>query len=169
MDAVISQIVGLISSAIIIYISFSKDIRKILIGEICVNFTVALTYFLLGGYLGALLCVIATIHTLTSYAYKKKDKKFPVFLTVVFCAVYVILGAIGGETMIDYLPAVCSVLFAFAIIQKNPPAYNIFNATKSAIWVVYDIFIGAYTTGIAHFFVFISAIIAIFVYNRKKQ
>lgn len=169
MEELISQIVGIISSAIIIYIAFGKDIRKILIGEFCVNFTVALTYFLLKAYLGGILCIAATVHTFISYAYKKKEKKFPVFLIALFCAIYVVLGIIGGETLIDYLPVVCSVLFAFAIIQKNPPAYNVFNATKSAVWVAYDIFVGAYTTAIAHFFVFTSAIVAIVVFNRRKK
>ena len=169
MEALISQIVGLISSAIIIYIAFGKDIRRILIGEFCVNFTVALTYFLLRAYLGALLCVVATVHTFISYAYKKREKSFPIVLTVLFCAIYVALGIVGGEKLLDYLPTVCSVLFAFAIIQKNPPAYNIFNATKSAVWVVYDIFIGAYTTAFAHFFVFVSAIVAIATFNKRKK
>lgn len=169
MEELISQIVGLISSAIIIYIAFGKDIKKILIGEFCVNFTVALTYFLLRAYLGGILCLVATAHTFISYAYKKKEKRFPIYLTGLLCATYVALGAIGGESLLDYLPTVCSVLFAFAIIQKNPPAYNIFNATKSAVWVAYDIFIGAYTTAFAHFFVFVSAIVAIATFNKRKK
>ena len=167
MQEMISQIVGLISSAIIIYIAFRKDIKKILIGEICVNFTVALTYFLLSGSLGGWLCIMATVHTLISYAFKKQKKDFPIWLTVVFCAIYVVFGVIGGSSFIDVLPTVCSVLFGFAIVQKSPPKYNVFNATKSAVWVAYDICIGAYTTSIAHFFVFVSALIAIRTFKKR--
>lgn len=166
MNEIISQTVGIVSSVIIAYIVFMKDIKKILVGEFCVNFTVAVSYFLLGRYLGAGVCVVGTVHSVASYIYKKKNCDFPLGLTSFFIVLYISLATISYQSVIDLMPAVCSVLFGFAIIQKTPQKYNVFNSTKSAVWVIYDILIGAYTTAFAHMIIFVSALAAI--YRMRK-
>lgn len=167
MNETISQMVGIVSSVIIAYIVFMKDIKKILIGEFCVNFTVAVSYFLLSQHLGAAVCVVGSVHSAASYFYKKKNCDFPVILTMIFIVIYLLLAALSFHSALDLMPAVCSVLFGFAIIQKTPQKYNVFNSTKSAVWVVYDILIGAYTTAFAHMIIFVSALTAI--YRTKKN
>ncbi len=169
MNVILAQGMGIIATVIILYIVHLKNIKKILIGEIAVNLAVALNYILLEGFSGAGLCIIATAHTLVSYYFSKTEKKFPKACMTVFILLYILWTASTYKSMLDILPGISSLLFAFAIMQEQPSRYRILKTLNSFVWIIYDVKIMAYTTVLTHLFLFISSIIAIIRIDVRKK
>lgn len=169
MIKIISNSLGLVATAIVIFIVYQKDIRKILIGEIGANFIVALSYLMLNGISGAGICVLATLHTVASYIISKKSKRFPWTLTVGFIVLYTLFTFITYRVPIDLIPYFCTVLFSLAIMQKRPSSYRIFKTANALVWIVYDISVIALSTTLTHAFLLISGIIAIIKMDILKK
>ena len=167
-----AQILGFVSLVIVVVITFMKDIRKILVGEITVNLVVGLNYLLLGGYSSAGLAVVSVAHAVVSYMLNKQNKKFPLYLTFIFIAVYVSWTMVSYQSWLDLLPVSCSVLYSIAIIQSQASGYRLVKLANSLIWIVYDVMIAAYSTTITHSFLLVAGIIAIVkldLMSKEKQ
>jgi len=165
---IIAQAIGLFITIVAVIAVNLKSSAKILAAEFIMNGCVVANYLLLGGTSGAYLSVVATVHTTISYVYTHKQKSFPLPLTMLFIAVYLICSALTYARVADLLPAICAVLFAFAIVQKSASKYRLLKCINSFIYVIYDIVILAYTTSLTHGFLFVSALVAIVRLDMKR-
>ena len=168
-EQVTAQIIGIFVMIVSVVAVNLKSSVKILVAEFIMNAAVVANYLLLGGITGAYLCIVATVHTVISYWYTKKQKVFPPIMTVLFIALYMACSAYTYKSAIDILPAICAVLFALAIVQKKPAGYRMLKCINSFIYVIYDISIMAYTTSLTHGFLFVSALIAIIRLDIKNK
>lgn len=168
----IAQLVGILSGIVSIVIVQFKKINHILIGEILSNMTIAATYIFVGGISGASLCAAASIHTLVSFCYSKRQKKCPIAVTVLFEALYFACSALSYKGFIDVLSCIAAMLFGLAVVQSSAAKYRILMLFNALLWVVYDIGTKAYTTTLTHSFIAVSiltAIIRIDILEAKKN
>ena len=123
-----------ISLVLAVAIVYMKDIKKILVGEISINFTVALSFFLTQQFSAAGMNAAAVVYVVLAFLYNRKDQKMPLWLLLSFGVVFVGWGVLTFKDWRDLLPIVCSVLFIVAVMQKKPSRYRIFTVLKSLLY-----------------------------------
>lgn len=158
----IAQGVSVVTAVIAILSAQLKNMKGILITQIIGNSLAASTYFLLGGFTGASVSIIATLQTVVMYFYNIKDKKPHIPVTLAFILAYVVNAVLTFGTLFDIFPAIAAVCFALAVAQTKPMIYRFFCIWNPLCWLVYDIYTHAYGTLLMHLGIFISVMIACF-------
>lgn len=139
MTYILAQITGLMCTVFSLSIAHLKKVSHILIGEILLNFTFIINYALLGGWSGVCTSGVATIQALIISFFNKKDKKFPIWISVVFVGFYGFVAVVTFETFKDIFPFIGATLFTIAICQKKPFYYRLLKLTLGTMWLVYDL------------------------------
>ncbi len=165
----IAQAIGPVTTVMAVVSAQMKKLVPILIFEILANGLCALSYILLGGISGSYICLIAIAQSIISILYAHNNKKVPNWITGIFIMVYVAVSAYTYATPMDILPGICAVTFALAIAQSKPSGYRLCMAINTALWIVYDLLVGAYTMIITHGLLLGSLIIAMVRYAKKPK
>ncbi len=166
---IIAQAIGPVTTVLSIWSAQLKNLKLILLFELTINAMVAASYILLGAFSGAYICIAAVLQTTVSFFFASKKKEVPHAVTGVFLLIYVILSAITYKVPMDILPGVCSLAFALAVAQKKPTGYRIYIGINSALWVIYDIAVAAYTMILTHGLLLRSILIALIRYAILKK
>jgi hypothetical protein len=150
-----------VATAVIAILSVQlKNMKGILVTQLIGNFLASSTYFLLGGFTGAGVSIIAVVQTVIMYLYNVKDKKPHVAVTVAFISAYVLNAALTYSSAFDILPAVAAVCYALSVVQTKPMAFRFFNIWNPLCWIFYDVYKGAHVNFLTHLGIFISVVIA---------
>lgn len=169
MAFLIAQVIGIVATLIEIAIMQFKNMKYVLIGQCISNLLVVIQYALLGGMSGAAVCIIATFQTLILYAYRKKEKDFPIIFTGVFLIAYLLSSIIVFKSFIDIIACIAAILFGISVIQTQSSKYRIIILINSILWIVYDINTAAYTMIITHGIAVVSVIIGMIRLDTKNN
>lgn len=164
----IAQGVGLLSAILILFVIFSKNIQHILIFEILTNLVMAAIYFCLGGLSASGNSIIATIQTYIFFLFTNNGKKIPKLVIITFICIYGAWAIYTFRGWKDILPSICILFYIMAIMQNDPSKYRSLKIYNAATWIIYDIFVEAYTTIITHGIVLTSALIASLTVDKKQ-
>lgn len=163
-----AQIIGiLITVSSVIGMQF-KDMKWVLMGQIVSNLLTALNLALLGGLSGAGICITATVHTVTVFLLKMKNRKFPAEMSIVFAAVYTLCSIAAYKSAFDILALVAALIYAMSVIQPRSSVCRIYLLINSLLWIIYDLSIGAYTTIITYVILITSIVIAMIRIDVKE-
>ncbi len=168
MGDIIAQGIGVLTAVLSVVSAQLKNITAILLTELAANLLVALSYLLLGGNAGSLVCLTACIQVLISFLFARKKKAVPKRLTGVFVICYIALSVVSFQSAKDILPCLCAVAFALSVAQSSPAGYRYFMTVSAALWFVYDITVGAWGMLLTHGLLLISLGIAIVKQDLKK-
>ena len=158
---IMSQIIGIVTTVLAIISMPLKSMKPILILQLIVNLTTALSYLFADGFSGAWICIVAILQTLCCYVYNQKEKKFPLPLTVFFILAYIACSALNFKTLFDILPAAAAIAYALSILTTHPSVFRIYTLANCALWLAYDISTAAYTTALLHVILFICSLVSI--------
>jgi len=165
---IIAQIIGgIVLILTVISVQF-KTKEKILICQIVANILVAIQYFLLNALTGGVVAIINTIRCIIFYYYKKKDKKPSVAFLGLFIAVAVISGVLTWQSAFSIIPIIAAIVFTYGLWQDNVKVTRICTAITAGNWIGYNVIVKAYVGAIQSLAECISAIIAIFRYEKNK-
>lgn len=165
---IIAQIIGgIVLILTVISIQF-KTKEKILICQIVANTLIAIQYFLLNALTGGVVAIINTIRCIIFYYYKKKDKKPSVVFLGLFIAVAIISGVLTWQSAFSIIPIIAAIVFTYGLWQDNVKVTRICTAITAGNWIIYNVIVKAYVGAIQSLAECISAIIAIFRYERNK-
>lgn len=169
MEFYIAQAISIINGVLAVIMMQFKSMRKILIFQIICNLLAALSYFLLGGFSGAGICVIAIVQSVLMFIYniKKVPPHKPVI--VVFILLYIGCSAFYYKSVIDIFSALAAVCFAVSIVQTKPSRSRLWYLFNPLSWLAYDIFTLAYGNLFLHLVVFISTLVAIIRNDIKSK
>ena len=173
MENIIAQILGIIIAVITLASVQFKSEKVILLGQVASNLLLAANCFLLGGFSGAWIGLLASVQSLIIYfldkgdKYKVKNRK--ITISVIFALFYIAGTVLTYQSWPDIVVCVCSMLFTLTVIQENSNKMRSVMMLNMALWIVYDIAIGAYTTVITHVLILISLITAKLRLDREKQ
>ena len=158
----IAQIVGVLVTVSAILSTQFRNMKWILIWQIISNLLLSVNLALLGGLSGAGICITATVQTVTVFIFNRRNKKFPLFLTILFSVTYAVCSAYTFKSVYDVLPCIAAIIYALSIIQEKSSLYRVYMIANSLLWVVYDFTVGAYTTILTYVFLLVSIGIAIY-------
>ncbi len=156
----IAQGISVITAIIAILSVQLKNMKGILVTQLIGNSMAASTYFLLGGFTGAGVSIIAVVQTVVMYFYNVKDKKPHLAVTLAFIAAYILNAALTFSSIFDIFPAIAAVCFALAVAQTKPVAFRFFSIWNPLCWIVYDVYAKAPVNLLTHMGVLISVLVA---------
>ena len=151
--SILTAIVGLLSMQM-------KSMKGVLITQIAANLLASSTYFLLGGFSGAGISLIAIIQLIVMFLYDRKEKKPHIVVISIFIAAYIIYSILNFKEFIDIFPLMAAILFCLSIAQNKPSMYRWLVLFNPICWLIYDVYMLAYINIIMRIGIFISALVA---------
>ena len=142
---VLAQIFAVIGWLFLIYSYYKDDIQKLLrIQIIAISFDI-ISYILLGADAGLLICAFELIKAILYY---KTDKDNYIFLFTLPIYGLIAWLSVGNDGLIALLPVVGSIIDGF-VLTRNKTIATIGSIIASILWIIYDIFIMAYSAAAA--------------------
>ena len=169
-----SQIIGLIATVLGIVAGQVNNKKTILILELILNFLCALAAILVGGFNGAIVCLLACVAAVFLYGFDKRDIKTPTWFYICAFTAFLVSGIITFALVpekhwFDILPIPASMLFVLGVAAKKPTYYRIYFVFNSSLWIVYNFCITAYTSILTQAFLLVSLIIGIIRLDILKK
>ncbi len=166
---ILAQILAVIAFILdIICMQFKKKSGILVIGIIS-NTMYALEYTFLGAWTGAISFVIGIIRNITYFIYEKKKYKPNIIVLIIFVFLIVGAGIYTWKDITSLLPVIALVLWTIVSWQSNTKWMRLAEAFICIMWIIYDLFVGAYAGIITEFIILCSTTIGIFRYDIKKK
>ena len=169
MAYILSQIFGFLVFLFVFASAQTKNMKNALLCQIGCNGFGMLSYVLLGGFSGCGIYLIATIQSAIFYFIRKSGKDEPKWLNPVIVIAYIACSAATLKGWLDLVPMLSAVLCAVGLAQKKPTNYRIILLLNGAIWLIYDVFMGAYTMLASHIITVGSALLGIIRLDLRKK
>ena len=117
-----------------------KSMRYVITFQLLANLCLVAQYILQGQYSAAYICIPAIVQMLVGFVLSLRGINFPVWLTVVFIAVYTGTTVITYASPFDILTCAAVWFFALSIIQTRSYICRAFSVCNLTLWLIYDIF-----------------------------
>ena len=156
MEFYIAQGITVLTALTVIVSMQMKSMKGILLGQILANLFSASTYFLLGGFSGAGICLLAIVQAIVMYFYEQKGKTPHLAVIIGFIVLYIACSIVYYKTFIDIFSAVAAVCYAISITQKSPTKARLWYVFNPLFWLIYSLFTRAYANVIMYVCIFVS-------------
>ncbi len=172
----VAQAFSFLSAIAVIIGMQCKSMKTILLWQSLGNLAVAISYFLLGGISGGLICLFAVGQGVVIYFYNKRGRKPHTAVLVLFIVISIICSAITAyyssqRSFADIFSAVGAILYTLSIAQQRPAASRLIYLFNPLCWMCYDVFTKAIVSFIVHLVVFIATgvgIVRVDILGKKK-
>ncbi len=162
---VIGNMIAFIASILMVFAGLQKKKKKILFIQIIQIALSVISNLVLGGYTGAIINAVSCVRDILCYKDKmgNKEKIIIIVLAVGLSITFNNLGWIG------LLPVVATVLYIIFMNTKDVVRFKYLIIFSMIMWLVYDIYIKSYTSGIFDFMSVIANLIAIYQIKNKNH
>lgn len=160
---VIGNIIALIASILMVFAGLQKKKKKILFTQIIQIALSVISNLVLGGYTGAIINALNCVRDILCYKEKMGNKEK---IIIIILAVGVSL-TFNNLEWIGLLPVVAAVVYIIFMNTKDVVRFKYLIIFSMIMWLVYDIYIKSYMSGIFDFMSVITNLIAI--YQIKKS
>ena len=169
MPYIVSQILGFFVFLFVFASMQTKNMKYVLICQIGCNGLGMLSYILLGGFSGCGIYLIATVQSVIFFYIRTEGKEVPKWLNPVIIAGYIVCSAVTLQGWLDLVPMLGAVLCALGISQRKPTHYRVIMLLNGAVWVIYDVCMGAYTMLASHIITVAAALLGIIRLDLLKK
>ena len=153
MTIIIGNIIALIASILMIFVSSSKNKKKILIYQTVQVALLTLSTLILGGIAGAIINAITIIRN----------------IFIISISIIVLSLAFNNLGYIGLLPLISTVLYTMSINTKSTIKLKSMILLNMICWGIYDFIIMSYTSAIFEFIATITSIITIYQLLKDKE
>ena len=166
-NIIIGNIIALIASILMVISGLQKKKKTILFIQIIQIALSVISNIVLGGYTGAVINAISCIRDILCYKDKlgTKEKIFIIILAIGLTITFNNLSLIG------LLPLIATIVYISFMNIKDVVKFKFLVIFSMIMWLVYDLYIKSYTSGIFDFLSITANIIAIYQLqkNNKKK
>lgn len=161
-QVVIGNIIALIASILMVLAGLQKKKKKILFIQIIQIALSVISNLVLGGYTGAIINALSCVRDILCYKDKMgtKEKIIIIILAVGLSLAFNNLGWIG------LLPLIATVVYISFMNTKDVVKFKLLIIFSMVMWLIYDLYIKSYTSGIFDFMSVIANIVAIWQIKR---
>ena len=139
-------IFGLVASVLLVAISYSSSNKTITILSVLMSSAVAVQYLLLGAYGATALSVLSIVFAVAALVLSKKPywkfRNIAPVIVVSMTALFLITG--GSLYGFNLLPLVGSILMSCLVLVENKWAIKVITFVAGIVWLVYQIYTGAW-------------------------
>lgn len=164
-----AQIVGILIPVFAVISLQCKNMKFLLALQIISNGLLMLNFALLNAWSGALTAILATVQTIIIFIFRITNKKIPNYVIILFMASFIVGTIITYTRLLDIVPCIAALIFVISIIQTRASVCRVYSMANSALWIVYDIGSGAWTTIITHALLLCSSVIGIIRHDIGKK
>ena len=162
-----AQIVGLFA-VVMWLISIRKKKRKEIIKfQILANLLYGIQYLFLNAFSAAGMSAFAVARTSAFYHYETKRKKLPKSIFIIFGIITLLIGVLSYTNIMSIIPTINGIFYLYSLNQKKISNLYIFILFAAILWLVYNIYVGAYVAIIGNIFEIICALTSIKEVKRK--
>ena len=165
---VIAQIFGVLGVIASVCSMQFKKRRQIFIALLLLNLFSALNFVFLGTFSSAYVCFFTVAEMLINHLFERKNKPVPKWVVGIYIIVNILLGAIAFTGPLDVIPIVCALIFCATLLTKNEQNIRKLMLLNQALWLVYDLTVGAYFFAVSNVLTIISTAIALYRFSKKK-
>ena len=166
MTEVLIQMLGLIGWANSVRSYWRKTKKKILWSQIQGDIFYILHYFFLGATAGVATMAVCLLREIGFYLCKNHKQEKLLFYILV--PIYLIVGALVSNTLVDALPIVACIIYCYT--QTMAMSWMIVGCIIDAgYWLCYDLFCGSYVGIIVDFIIILSNIFALITKKKSKE
>ena len=170
----IAQGFGLFATLCCFIMPFFKKKWQMLLVNVGGNLFFILNLLLLGANEGNIFAnstamivnLVSLVQILLSYRHVQKDTPVTKAENIIFLLLYVGMGFIGFQRVLDFLPIIASVFNMLAVFQKDEQKTRYLVLFNAAIFCTYYIIIGS-TSLLAELMAVITTVIALIKYRKK--
>lgn len=164
LQIVIGNVIALIASILMVLAGLQKEKKKILFTQIIQIFFTIISNLVLGGYTGVIVNALSCARDVLCYKDRmgRKEKIIIIILSIILSCMFNNLGWIG------FLPVISTIIYIIFIDTKNVVHFKLLIIFSLLMWLVYDLYINAYISGLFDFLCIITNIIAIYQIKYKK-
>lgn len=155
---IMAQILGAISGIFLACSGWQKKRKRILLFQIIDCTAAVIGYILLGAHSAVVIASFALIRNIVSY--KKAASKRVVLIFIALSVVSTVLVS-DMTKIINYIPIVASVTYTYSLSYSKAAKIKGFLVLNSVLWLIYNIFTGAYTSAITNIAVTIITLISL--------
>lgn len=112
--------------------------------------------------------LVSLVQVLLSYRHVQKDTPVTKAENIIFLLLYVGMGFIGFQRVLDFLPIIASVFNMLAVFQKDEQKTRYLVLFNASIFCTYYIIIGS-TSLLAELMAVITTVIALIKYRKKAK
>lgn len=164
---IIGNIIALIASILMVLAGLQKKKKKILFIQIIQIALSVISNLVLGGYTGAIINALSCVRDILCYKDKMgtREKIIIIILAVGLSLIFNNLGWIG------LLPLIATVVYISFMNTKDVVKFKLLIIFSMVMWLIYDLYIKSYTSGVFDFASIIANLIAIWQikkYNYSK-
>ena len=121
-----------------------KDKRKFLLCIIITDIIIAISLGLLNAKSGMLAQIIFALESFINYLWEKKsDKKYPIWLVIIYIILPTVVLAFSYQSVWDILPMIAGIVFPLALVSHNL-TLRILNLISVVVWIPYNFYFGQY-------------------------
>ena len=167
---VCSQIAVILTYIFFIVTYQVKKRKTILILSMLANVWLGISYFLLSAWAGVATSIIALARSIVFMKFVKEDKvnKTEIAILGVFGALILVAGIITYEGLLSLLPIFATLVYTYAVWQKDTHIYKQIGALVSVIWIAYNIYVQSILGVVFETMMVISAVIGLIKDKRNK-
>ena len=170
----IAQAFGIFATLCCFAMPLFKKKWQMLLVNVAGNLFFILNLLLLGAHGGNLFLnatamivnLVSLVQVLISYRHVQKGTAVTTLENILFLALYVGLGFVGFNRMLDFLPIVASVFNMLAVFQKDEQKTRLLVLCNASIFCAYYIIIGS-TSLLAELMAVVTTVIGLIKYRKK--
>lgn len=163
-NIVIGNVIALIASILMVLAGLQKKKKNILAIQIAQIGLSVVSNIILGGYTGAVINALSCVRDIMCYKDKlgKKEKTIIIILAIGLTIAFNNLSWIG------ILPLIATIIYISFMDTKDVVKFKILIIFSMIMWLIYDLYIKSYTSGIFDFLSICANIIAIIQLRWSK-
>lgn len=162
---IIGNLIALIASLLMLYSGYIKKREKIIFVQTIQIGLSVVSNIVLGGVSGAIINAISLIRNILCYK-NKLSKIWKIVLIVLSASLTLIFNNLG---LIGLLPLVSTVFYIWFMDIKNVINFKYLIIFTMTMWLIYDIYIMAYTAALFDMGTIIANIISILQIKKNKK
>ena len=156
----IAQVISIFTTIVAVAFLQCKNMKWILLGQLTANLLTGLTYFLLGGFSGAGICLLAILQSIVMFIFSQKKLSPPIWVIIIFVTLYLACSILYYQSIIDIFSALAAVLFCLSIVQTDAKKSRLWYVFNPICWLIYSVFCKAYLNCITYSIILISTLVA---------
>lgn len=164
-----SQVMGGIALVLVVISVCLKNKKQFFVLQTVANIFYALSFVFADAMVAGINSFISCIRVVILFFYEKMEKQPPLYLLVVFSAIYLTIGAVFYTDAYDFITIITPIVFTIAMFMKNMQLVRILMIPPNILLVLFAILHQVYTTAILDAFEVVFLVSALIFYAIKEK
>lgn len=141
---ILTQVLGLTATLTLCLSYVVKSKKLFLLLGLCGEIVYGLTFIFVNSWGAGIISLLSCLQFVCFFLYERKNKKAPIWLGLVFVALFVVVGGITFGGVWDIIPIATYSWFTVTLYFKDTKSIRLFNILPDMSLVLYDVMVKAY-------------------------